>query len=101
MSAMLINLIIQVVGGAIGGNIAGASRNINLGGLGNTVSGAIGGGLGGQIIGMFIPMLSSAARARLRRPCSRLRQERKDDSIREATCGLALSSFRTMSAMKL
>ena len=61
MSAMLINLIIQVVSGAIGGNIAGASRNINMGGLGNTVSGAIGGGLGGQILGMFIPMLSGAA----------------------------------------
>ena len=43
MSGMLINLIIQIVSGAIGGNVAGgAAKNIDLGTLGNTIAGAIG-----------------------------------------------------------
>ena len=47
MSGMLINLIIQVVAGAIGGNAAGAaSQDVSLGTAGNTILGAIGGGWG-------------------------------------------------------
>ena len=42
----LINLIIQVVAGAIGGNAVGAGvKDVNLGTLGNTIAGAIGGGV--------------------------------------------------------
>ncbi|MBS0530806.1 MAG: hypothetical protein JSS22_15660, partial [Proteobacteria bacterium] len=58
MSAMLLNLIIQIVGGAIGGNIVGGAPKTNdLGPVGNTIDGAIGGGAGGQLLGMLIPML--------------------------------------------
>lgn len=47
----LIPLIIQLVSGAVGGNIAGALfKNINLGTLGNSIAGIVGGGLGGQIL---------------------------------------------------
>jgi uncharacterized membrane protein YeaQ/YmgE (transglycosylase-associated protein family) len=43
MSGMLINLIIQVISGAVGGNVAaGAAKNIDLGTLGNTIAGAVG-----------------------------------------------------------
>ena len=46
MSGLLINLIIQIVSGAIGGNAAaGAAKNIDLGTLGNTLAGAVGGGV--------------------------------------------------------
>ena len=63
MSGMLINLIIQVISGAVGGNVAaGAAKNVDLGTLGNTIAGAIGGGAGGQILGMLIPLLSNTAR---------------------------------------
>jgi hypothetical protein len=48
MSGLLINLIIQIVSGAVGGNVvAGAAKNVDLGTLGNTIAGAIGGGVGG------------------------------------------------------
>ena len=43
MSGLLINLIIQIISGAVGGNVAaGAAKNIDLGTLGNTIAGAIG-----------------------------------------------------------
>lgn len=47
----LIPLIIQLVSGAVGGNVAGALfKNISLGTLWNSVAGIVGGGLGGQIL---------------------------------------------------
>jgi hypothetical protein len=43
MSGLLTNLIIQIVSGAVGGNVAaGAAKNIDLGTLGNTIAGASG-----------------------------------------------------------
>jgi hypothetical protein len=64
MSGMLINLIIQVISGAIGGHVvAGAAKTIDLGPLGNTIAGAVGGGVGGQILGMLIPLLANGATA--------------------------------------
>jgi hypothetical protein len=61
MSGMLVNLLIQIIAGAVGGNIAGAAgKDINLGTLGNTVSGAIGGGVGGQVLSALVPMLAGA-----------------------------------------
>jgi hypothetical protein len=61
MSATLMNLLIQLVGGAIGGNGAGAAlKNFNLGPIGNTIAGAIGGGVGGQLLTMIMPMLAGA-----------------------------------------
>jgi hypothetical protein len=49
LSGLLINPIIQIVSGAVGGNVAaGAAKNIDLGTLGNTIARAIGGGIGGS-----------------------------------------------------
>src|SRR5438094_789213 len=49
MSGLLINLIIQVISGAIGGNVAaGAAKNVDLGTVLNTVVGAIGGCVAGR-----------------------------------------------------
>jgi hypothetical protein len=40
MSGMLINLLIQIIAGAVGGNVAaGAAKNIDLGTFGNTIAG--------------------------------------------------------------
>lgn len=62
MSATLINLIIQLIAGAVGGNAAGAAaKDYDLGKLGNTIAGAIGGVGGGQILQAMIPMLAGAA----------------------------------------
>jgi hypothetical protein len=62
MSETLINLIIQLVAGALGGNAAGATmKNIDLGALGNTVAGALGGAGGGTLLTMLLPMLQGAA----------------------------------------
>jgi hypothetical protein len=42
MSSTLINLIVQLIAGALGGNAAGASmKNLDLGTLGNTIAGAL------------------------------------------------------------
>ncbi len=61
MSGMLVNLLIQIIAGAVGGNVAGvAAKDVDLGMLGNTISGAIGGGVGGQILTTLVPMLSGA-----------------------------------------
>jgi hypothetical protein len=48
MSGTLINLIIQIIAGVIGGHAAGATlKNYTLGAVGNTIAGAIGGAVGG------------------------------------------------------
>jgi uncharacterized membrane protein YeaQ/YmgE (transglycosylase-associated protein family) len=61
MSATIINLIIQLIAGALGGNAAGAaSKDVNLGTLGNTIAGAIGGVGGGQLLTALIPMMTGA-----------------------------------------
>lgn len=47
-------LIIQLVSGAVGGNIAGGLlKDVSLGTLGNSLVGIIGGGLGGQLLNML------------------------------------------------
>jgi hypothetical protein len=62
VSGTLINLIIQIVAGAIGGNAAGAAlKDVGLGAAGNTIAGAIGGGVGGQILTALLPMLANAS----------------------------------------
>jgi hypothetical protein len=59
MSATIINLLIQLIAGAVGGNAAGAaSKDINLGALGNTIAGAVGGVGGGQLLSALVPMLA-------------------------------------------
>lgn len=53
----LVSLLISLVSGAVGGNIAGAAmKDKSLGAVGNSIAGIIGGGLGGVIlraIGVF------------------------------------------------
>jgi len=47
-------LIIQLVSGAVGGNIAGSlMKNSSLGTLWNSVAGILGGGIGGTVLGML------------------------------------------------
>ncbi len=47
----LLPLIIQLISGAVGGNIAGAlMKKLSLGGLGNSLVGILGGGIGGQLL---------------------------------------------------
>lgn len=47
----IVSLIIQLIAGAVGGNVAGkASSKFDLGGAGNSIAGAIGGVVLGQII---------------------------------------------------
>jgi hypothetical protein len=48
------SLLIQLVSGAVGGNVAGAVlKKFSLGTVGNSIVGILGGGLGGQILGML------------------------------------------------
>ena len=50
----LLPLIIQLVSGAAGGNIAGAlMKNLSLGTAGNSIAGIVGGGIGGQLLSML------------------------------------------------
>jgi uncharacterized membrane protein YeaQ/YmgE (transglycosylase-associated protein family) len=51
MGNTLVQLIINVICGGVGGNIVGALlKKYSLGPLGNTIVGLIGGGLGGQLL---------------------------------------------------
>jgi uncharacterized membrane protein YeaQ/YmgE (transglycosylase-associated protein family) len=51
---MDLGLIIQLISGAVGGNVAGGlMKNASLGTALNSVVGILGGGLGGQIISML------------------------------------------------
>ncbi len=55
-------LIIQLVSGAVGGNVAGSlMKDSSLGTLWNSVAGIAGGGIGGKVLGMIVPSLGAAA----------------------------------------
>ena len=59
MSGTLMQIVIALVSGGVGGNIAGALlKKFSLGPIGNTIVGIIGGGLGAQLLnatGLFQP----------------------------------------------
>jgi hypothetical protein len=56
------SLIVQLLGGAGGGNAIGKGMpKADLGPLGNTIAGAIGGVGGGQILSMLVPMLAGGS----------------------------------------
>ncbi len=58
----MLNLIIGLISGALGGN--GAAKlmpDSSLGTLWNSVAGIAGGGLGSSILGMIVPSLGAAA----------------------------------------
>ena len=60
----LIALIIDLISGAVGGNIAGGlMKQYDLGTLGNSVAGIIGGGIGGQILTAVLGSGAGAAGA--------------------------------------
>ena len=62
MSGTLINLIIQLISGAVGGNVAGAAlKDYSLGTLGNSIAGIVGGGVGGWILSAVMPALAQTA----------------------------------------
>jgi len=47
----LLNLIISLISGAVGGNIAGAAlKDQSLGTVGNSIAGILGGGVGGMLL---------------------------------------------------
>jgi hypothetical protein len=55
MGGSIVDLIIQLLAGAAGGNFAGSVlKQYSLGPLGNSIAGIIGGGLGGQLLGMLL-----------------------------------------------
>ena len=60
---MPVDLIVQLISGAVGGNIAGAaSRHTGLGWMWNSLVGMAGGAAGGQLLGPILgPMLGIAA----------------------------------------
>lgn len=58
----MMELIIQLIAGAVGGNLAGMGlKNQSLGTLGNSIAGIVGGGLGGQILSMLMTGGTDAA----------------------------------------
>ncbi len=51
MESGLISMIISLVSGAVGGNVAGGlMKNLSLGTVGNSILGILGGGLGGVVL---------------------------------------------------
>ena len=63
---MPIDLIIQLLSGAVGGNLTGAlAKNLNLGWLWNSVAGMAGGGIGGQILAAVLGSGMAAAKGGL------------------------------------
>jgi hypothetical protein len=58
----IISLIIEVISGAVGGNVAGAAMKENsLGTVGNSIAGIVGGGLGGTILHAVMGGTAAAA----------------------------------------
>ncbi|MBO0763402.1 MAG: hypothetical protein J2P50_02240 [Hyphomicrobiaceae bacterium] len=56
----LINLLVQLLSGAVGGNVAGGlSRTGGMGAPGNTLAGAVGGGIGGQILSVLLSLAAA------------------------------------------
>ena len=61
MSDTLVNLIIQLIAGVVGGNAAGtALKDYDLGKVWNTIAGGLGGVAGGQVLQALIPFLAGA-----------------------------------------
>ena len=54
MSSQIVQLLISLISGAVGGNVAGAAmKDKSLGPVGNSLSGILGGGIGGAILQML------------------------------------------------
>lgn len=58
----MLALLIQIISGAVGGNLAGSlMKEGSLGTLGNSIAGILGGAAGGQLLGLLVPALGAAA----------------------------------------
>ncbi len=58
----LISLLVSLVSGAAGGNVAGSLlKNLSLGTLWNSIAGIAGGGLGGKLLAILLPALAAKA----------------------------------------
>ena len=61
----IVNLLISLVSGVVGGNIAGAAmKDKSLGAVGNSIAGLVGGGIGGWVLtamGVLVPMMPTLA----------------------------------------
>jgi hypothetical protein len=61
----IVGLLINLVSGAVGGNIAGAAlKNLSLGAVGNTIAGLVGGAAGGYIL-QAVDLLNTAGLANM------------------------------------
>ena len=57
----LLPIILQIIAGAVGGNVGGAAmRKTSLGGLGNSIVGAIGGIGAGQLLPIIVDMATAS-----------------------------------------
>jgi hypothetical protein len=57
----MLALVIQLISGAVGGNVAGTLlKQYDLGPVGNSIAGILGGGLGGQLLGVLMPTFGAA-----------------------------------------
>jgi uncharacterized membrane protein YeaQ/YmgE (transglycosylase-associated protein family) len=62
MSVAVMDLIIQIIAGVIGGHAAGAIiKDFTVGAIGNTIMGAIGGVFGGLLLQEVVPALAGSA----------------------------------------
>ncbi len=60
----IVNLAIQLISGALGGNAGGGiAKSLSLGGFGNSIAGMVGGGLGSQVLVSLLGLASHAAGA--------------------------------------
>jgi len=60
MGTTMMQLLVSLISGGVGGNIAGALlKNFSLGPIGNTIVGLIGGGAGGQLLSAMGVLQSS------------------------------------------
>ena len=60
MGTTMMQLVVSLISGGVGGNIAGALlKNFSLGPIGNTIVGLIGGGAGGQLLSAMGVLQSS------------------------------------------
>jgi hypothetical protein len=58
----LTSILIQAISGALGGNAVGAAaKNVSLGPVGNSITGALGGGLLGPLLGSLLGLGGTAA----------------------------------------
>jgi len=96
MSATIVNIILQLIAGAVGGNAVGkTNENLSLGMGGNTVAGAVGGVAGGSLLTALIPMLSGAGGIDIGQLAGQLVGGGVSGAIVTAVVGLIMKSMKS------